>query len=103
MSEQYIFVCCHEKKSGKCCSAAGAEAAFNHLQRSINQKRDQIQMEGRVKVVKTSCLGRCAYGPNILIGNCNTQYTYNDLSDIDDIVDQHLVDGKPVEHLLNNI
>lgn len=103
MSDSYIFVCCHEKKSGKCCASAGAEEAFTQLQRTVNQKRDQIQSDGRVKVVKTSCLGRCAYGPNILISEDNTFYTYNDPSDLDDIVDQHLIEGKPLEHLLNDI
>ena len=55
---------------------------------------------GGIRVNKAGCLDRCAGGPVAVVYPDETWYTYVDKSDIDEIVDSHLVGGKPVERLL---
>jgi (2Fe-2S) ferredoxin len=45
-------------------------------------------------------LDRCAGGPVLVVYPEAVWYTYIDQSDIDEIVDAHLVQGKVVERLL---
>jgi (2Fe-2S) ferredoxin len=54
---------------------------------------------GRVRVNQAGCLDRCDEGPVCVVYPEGTWYTYIDESDIDDIIDSHLVNGQPVERL----
>ena len=46
-----------------------------------------------------SILDRCDEGPVMVIYPGETWYTYVDQHDIDEIIDEHLVDGRVVERL----
>ncbi len=56
--------------------------------------------EGRVRVNQAGCLDRCEEGPVCVVYPEGVWYTYVDESDIDEIIDSHLVGGKPVERLI---
>jgi (2Fe-2S) ferredoxin len=45
-------------------------------------------------------LNRCELGPVLVIYPEGTWYTWVDQADVDEIIDSHLVQGKPVERLL---
>jgi (2Fe-2S) ferredoxin len=48
---------------------------------------------------KAGCLDRCEEGPAVVVYPEGTWYTYVDESDIDEIVESHLANGKVVERL----
>ena len=52
---------------------------------------------GKVRINKAGCLDRCELGPAVVVYPEGTWYTYVDESDIDEIVDSHLANGKVVE------
>jgi (2Fe-2S) ferredoxin len=54
---------------------------------------------GQVRVNQSGCLDRCEEGPVCVVYPEGVWYTYVDETDIDDIVDSHLVNGKPVDRL----
>ena len=56
--------------------------------------------KGAVRVNKAGCLDRCAGGPVAVVYPEGVWYTFVDASDIDEIVDTHLVGGQVVERLL---
>ena len=62
-------------------------------------KKMGLTGEGKVRVNKSGCLDRCEEGPVCVVYPDAVWYTYIDESDIDDIIDSHLVGGKPVERL----
>lgn len=97
----HVFVCTNQKTKGKHCASFNAEAAFNQLREAFNTKRHLFINRKRVKVVKTSCLGQCAAGPNIFISPDNIWYTFSSLADLHELIDVHFVQGKTVERLLN--
>ncbi len=53
-----------------------------------------------MRVNKAGCLDRCAGGPVAVVYPEGTWYTYLDKTDIDEIVDRHLVNGEVVERLV---
>ena len=54
---------------------------------------------GKIRVNKAGCLDRCEEGPVLVVYPEGIWYTYIDEEDIDEIVDSHLIAGKPVERL----
>ena len=52
-----------------------------------------------MRVNKAGCLDRCAGGPVAVVYPEGTWYTYVDTDDIDEIVEQHLTQGRVVERL----
>ena len=55
--------------------------------------------EGKVRVNQAGCLDRCEEGPVCVVYPEGTWYTYVDESDVDEIIESHLVKGKPVDRL----
>jgi (2Fe-2S) ferredoxin len=55
--------------------------------------------EGKVRVNKAGCLDRCEEGPCVVVYPDGVWYTYVDRSDIDEIIDRHVVNGEVVERL----
>jgi (2Fe-2S) ferredoxin len=55
--------------------------------------------EGMVRVNQAGCLDRCEEGPICVIYPEGAWYTYVDETDIDEIVESHLLNGKPVNRL----
>ena len=53
----------------------------------------------RVRINQAGCLDRCDEGPVIVIYPEEVWYTFIDESDIDEIIDEHLVGGRIVERL----
>ena len=45
------------------------------------------------------CLDRCDEGPVLVVYPDETWYTYVDTEDIDEIISEHLVNGRVVERL----
>lgn len=96
--ERHIFFCLNERKSGEeCCAQHQAQAGFDHCKQRIREA--DRNGPGQVRVNKAGCLDRCAGGPVAVVYPEAVWYTYVDAADIDEIVDGHLLGGKPVERL----
>ena len=95
---RHIFFCLNERKSGEaCCAQHQAQAGFDRCKKRIRDA--DFTGPGQVRVNKAGCLDRCAGGPVAVVYPEAVWYTYVDDSDIDEIVDSHLLGGKPVERL----
>ena len=55
--------------------------------------------KGKVRINSAGCLDRCDDGPVLVVYPEGTWYTYVDQSDIDEIVEEHLVNGRVVKRL----
>jgi len=101
-NDTFVFICCNQKEIGKCCAENQAEDFLNYIREKIKLNKGRFQQNKRVKAVKTSCLGKCVFGPNILICPDNVWYTFTSLQDADEIIESHLIKGKIVERLVNH-
>jgi len=97
--ERHIFFCLNQRPNGEaCCANHGAQAAFEHCK--ARAKALGLSGPGKVRVNKAGCMDRCQGGPIAVVYPEGVWYTYVDESDIDEIVESHLRDGKVVERLL---
>jgi (2Fe-2S) ferredoxin len=79
------------------CGDHGAEIAQKHAKKRC--KELGINGQGKVRINQAGCMDRCEEGPVMVVYPEGTWYTYVDTTDIDEIVDSHLVGGKVVERL----
>ena len=54
---------------------------------------------GGVRVNTAGCLDRCAEGPIVVIYPDGVWYTWLDQGDVDEIIEEHLMNGRIVERL----
>lgn len=94
-----MLLCTNQKIPGKtCCATSGGEPFFEYMKSKLLEL--DLHGPGKIRVSKSGCLGRCGLGPCIVIYPEGVWYTYSSFSDIDRIIDSHLIAGKPVESLL---
>jgi (2Fe-2S) ferredoxin len=96
--KRHIFFCTNLREDGRqCCQEAGATEARAYAKKKIKD----LGLAGKdgVRVNTSGCLDRCEEGPVAVIYPEGVWYTYVDKEDIDEIVDQHLVEGKEVKRL----
>lgn len=95
----HIFFCLNQRDNGEAaCAQHDAQSAFDHCKSRVKQMG--LAGPGGVRVNKAGCLDRCAGGPVAVVYPDETWYSFVDKSDIDEIVESHLRDGKPVERLV---
>ncbi len=96
--ERHVFFCLNQRDDGTaCCANHNAAAMQAHAKARVKQLN--LAGPGKVRVNKAGCLDRCNEGPCIVVYPEAVWYTYVDRHDIDEIVDSHIVNGKPVERL----
>ena len=97
--EKHLFFCENQKEAGKKCCALGDSS---HLRAyAKDQLRDlNLLGPGKIRVSSSGCLGRCQLGPALVVYPEGTWYHIESTSDIDDIIQQHLIQGQPVTRLL---
>jgi NADH:ubiquinone oxidoreductase, NADH-binding (51 kD) subunit len=58
------------------------------------------KLDSEVKIVKTGCFGLCAEGPIVVVYPEGAMYTRVEVSDVKEIVEEHLLKGRIVKRLL---
>ncbi len=96
---RHIFVCTNQKESGKtCCANIGGALFFHYLKEKLLVLN--AHGPGKIRLSQSGCLGRCGEGPCLLIYPEAIWYTYANFSDLDEIIDTHLLKDARVERLL---
>ncbi len=102
MKESYfryhLFFCTNKRDDGsRCCGNFPALEYRNHAKQRIKELGSVI--EGDVRVNVAGCLNRCGEGPLLVIYPEGVWYRYKTREDIDEIISEHLCNGKIVERL----
>jgi len=88
--DAHVLVC-----KGGDCKKRGSKTVRGALK---NELRAQ-GMNRDVRIDSVDCLGLCKHGPNLIIYPGGTWYLGVTEDDIPEVVQEHLVNGEPVEHL----
>jgi (2Fe-2S) ferredoxin len=96
--KHHVFFCCNQREPGEaCCNNHGAADLQTYAKERVAALK--LKGKGKVRINKAGCLDRCDEGPVIVVYPEETWYTYVDKSDIDEIIDEHLLHGRIVERL----
>jgi (2Fe-2S) ferredoxin len=53
----------------------------------------------KVRINKSGCLDQCEHGPTVVVYPEAVWYGFVELKDVEEIVTEHLIGGRPVERL----
>ncbi len=96
--KHHVFFCTNLREDGSaCCERSNARAMRDYAKK--RSKALGIAGPGRIRINTAGCLNRCKEGPVLVVYPEGTWYTYLDQSDIDEIIEKHLVNGRVVERL----
>ena len=96
--ERHVFFCCNQRDGGRaCCNNHGAQDMRDYAKGRI--KKLGLTGKGNVRINQAGCLDRCEEGPVIVVYPEEVWYTYVDREDIDEIIEEHLQNGRVVERL----
>jgi ferredoxin-NADP reductase/(2Fe-2S) ferredoxin len=95
--EAHLFCCINERDAdhprGSCARRGSVE-----LHKHMKARAKELGIKG-IRVNKAGCLDRCELGPVMVIYPEGTWYGINSTDDIDAILQNHLLNGEPVERL----
>jgi (2Fe-2S) ferredoxin len=97
--EKHVFICTNQRPPGHpkgSCTEGGAPDLIAEFGRLMEAR----EAFGRVKISRSSCLGPCELGPNVLVYPEGVLYVKVTAGDVAEIFDEHLLGGRPVERLL---
>jgi len=95
----HVFFCTNQRPEGeRCCQNHHAKEMRGYLKKRT--KELGIIGKGKVRSNTAGCMDRCKYGPVMVIYPEETWYTFKDKADIDEIITEHLQNGRLVERLL---
>lgn len=97
--QRHIFFCCNQRQNGeRCCNDHGANEIRDYAKTRVKELK-LSGGEGKVRVNMAGCLDRCDEGPVIVVYPEAVWYTYVDKEDVDEIITEHLQNGRIVERL----
>ena len=85
-------LCC----GGTGCTSSGCEAIVKEMEAQLASHG----LDKEIKVIKTGCFGLCALGPIMVVYPEGAFYSRVKVEDVKEIVEEHLLKGRIVKHLL---
>jgi (2Fe-2S) ferredoxin len=94
----HVFFCVNQRDDGRpCCANHNAQSMRDYAKEKV--KALGLAGKGKVRISNAGCMDRCEEGPIMVVYPEATWYTYVDKEDIDEIVEEHLCNGRPVPRL----
>jgi (2Fe-2S) ferredoxin len=90
--KKHVFVCV----SGKTCPLQGGQAVFDELRKESKERG----LKHEIRINRSGCLDQCGNGPMVVVYPEGVWYARVSAEDCREIVESHLMDGKPIERLL---
>lgn len=94
----HIFACTNNRASNETPSCG--ELHGNELVAEFKKHIGSNNTGLKIRAQKSGCLGICKYGPTIVIYPEGTFYVNVKKEDVEEIIQSHILNKKPVERLL---
>ena len=91
MYRSHVLVC-----GGTGCTSSHSAEIIAEFEKEIAEKG----LADEIKVIRTGCFGLCALGPIVVVYPEGAFYSQIKVEDVPEIVDEHLIKGRIVKHLL---
>lgn len=86
-----LLICC-----GSGCISAGALKIKDKIQQILETKG----MLNEINIIETGCMGPCDYGPVMIAYPEGIFYKKVSLDDVEELVEEHFIKGRPVKRLM---
>jgi (2Fe-2S) ferredoxin len=95
---RHIFVCTNRRPPENpkgCCAGKGSEAVLERFKEELHRRG----LKGRLRANAAGCLDACAFGTSVVVYPEGVWYGGVQVEDVLEIIESHLLGGKPVERL----
>lgn len=98
--KKHVFICTNQKAAPKkSCGEVHGDELVDAFKTALAERGLLKEMRAQ----RTGCLDACAFGPTLVVYPEGTYYGNVQLSDVNEIVETHLINGQPVERLKLNV
>jgi len=96
--ERHVFVC-HNSRPADAPRPSCTRDGNSELHTRLKQLSRDAGLDGRVRINKSGCLDQCEHGPTVVVYPEAVWYGHVKPEDAAEIVQEHLIGGRPVERL----
>ncbi|MBL0104804.1 MAG: (2Fe-2S) ferredoxin domain-containing protein [Bacteroidetes bacterium] len=98
--EKHIFICTNERGPGqrKSCGEACGLELVQEFKKQLKEKNPGFP----VRAQRAGCLDMCDYGPAMVVYPDGVFYGGVTKADIAEIIDEHIINNRPVTRLIIN-
>lgn len=94
----HVFFCTNQRDDGrKSCGDHDPQSLRDYAKEQIKKLR--LNGPGKCRINNAGCMDRCNKGPVMVVYPEAVWYTFKNQEDIDEIIREHLINGKVVERL----
>jgi len=97
--QRHVFICINERDASDargCCSAKGGVEVAAALKAKLYERG----LKRIVRANKAGCLDQCARGVTLVVYPEAVWYGGVTLDDLDEIIEEHILGGRPVSRLV---
>jgi (2Fe-2S) ferredoxin len=97
--QKHIFICTNTREEGHprgSCDPAHTGELLHAFKTEVSVRG----LKGKVRANKAGCLDQCEHGPNVVVYPDAVWYGHVQPADVEEIMESHIVGGKPVERLI---
>ncbi|MEW6366215.1 MAG: (2Fe-2S) ferredoxin domain-containing protein [Acidobacteriota bacterium] len=96
--ERHVFICTNRRPDWDpkgSCAKSGSELVLAAFKEGLSRRA----LNNRIRANAAGCLDACADGPAVVVYPDGVWYGRVRPEDVEEIIEEHLVKGKPVERL----
>lgn len=95
---RHVFICTNERPEGHPrgdCASKGSKDVVSAMKTEVARRK----LKAEIRVNKAGCLDNCERGVSVVVYPEGVWYGHVTVDDVVEIVDEHLVNGRPVARL----
>jgi (2Fe-2S) ferredoxin len=97
--QKHVFVCTNRRDPQNpkgSCANSGADEICQIFKKELAERG----LRGTMRANSSGCLDQCAHGPTVVVYPEGVWYTLPTAADVKEVIDEHLINGRPVERLM---
>ncbi|MBK9314884.1 MAG: (2Fe-2S) ferredoxin domain-containing protein [Acidobacteria bacterium] len=96
--EHHIFICTNQRPPENARGSCDSEG-LGALQLAFKKELSARGLKSKVRANRAGCLDQCEHGPTVVIYPEGIWYGWVKAEEVAEIIDSHIINGKPVERL----
>jgi len=96
--DKHIFICENVREENNPRGSCSAKNSVE-LTKKFKARLKELGLNSTIRVNKAGCLDACEFGPTIVIYPEQVWYGGVKLEDVEEIIQEHLLNNRPVERL----
>ncbi len=94
----HIFICENVRDPSDPRGSCGAKGS-EEIRKKMKAELKQRGFKGKVRANQAGCLDQCEHGPVVVVYPEAVWYGKVQTDDVHEIIESHIIEGKPVERL----